>query len=142
MAEPRKGPVGSPVVLNLVPAHDVGRKKRRTLERHPDGTPMKLSELPVDHPDFPHGGSGYAYGCRCVVCKTIYNSYQARYRRMRGWTNPETLYVAPENRVKKFPSYYCAVVTKCDHSECHQLVRDYQREYQRKYRKTHHRIRS
>lgn len=77
--------------------YDTGRQRRRAQDRFWwDGEEShwqpKLRDLPKDHPDYPHGNTGYQYGCRCGECINGHNDYQADYRRRKGITKPDTKY--------------------------------------------------
>jgi len=78
----------------VAPYWDQGRKVRRASDRlriDTQGNPRRvatLKSLPQDHPDYPHGDTGYQYGCRCDTCLTVHNLRMAEYRRRAGITQP------------------------------------------------------
>jgi hypothetical protein len=73
---------------------DQGRQRARASDRmlvDEDGHPRRvipLRQLTADHPDFPHGDTGWQYGCRCDICVPAHNTRMAEYRRRAGLTRP------------------------------------------------------
>jgi len=73
---------------------DQGRLRQRASDRmlvDEDGKSRRvvpLRELARDHPDYPHGDTGWQYGCRCDRCSLDHNARMADYRRRKGLTKP------------------------------------------------------
>jgi hypothetical protein len=76
------------------PYWDTGRQRRRASDRllvDNDGNPRRVTplySLAPDHPDFPHGDTGWQYRCRCDICVRLHNERMADWRRRAGLTRP------------------------------------------------------
>lgn len=92
--------------MTALPYWDQGRQRRRASDRlqtDNDGNPRRvtpLKQLPTDHLDFPHGDTGWQYGCRCAICVPAHRQRMAEYKRKVGLTRAGP-YIPQEDRAAR-----------------------------------------